>query len=413
MAAAAQPEAEAEEPQDEECPKCPPVGAPAWMATFADMATLLMAFFVLILSFAEFNVPKFKQISGSLSNAFGVQKIVPVVEQPKGTTVLSMDFSPSPAPSVTNEMTQQTTEQQKPEVELQTKTEDSISGADAARDGQSDGTGGQTGDSGAAGSDGEMDAQALAAALQKAIESGEVTIETQGENVVLNFPSEQSDQKDLTSLVQETLQALAEARAASGQADSEVLFGGLEQELAKLAAAAQEAANNQGESETPEQAAERARMESATASAQAATDQLAVALREELAQGLVQLEQRDGKVFVTVGAGGAFPSGSADLTAAASNIMNRIAFATMGSTSEITVSGHTDDVPIGFGALYRDNWDLAAARASSVVQAIQATGLVGADRMRAVSYGETRPVADNAAAEGRELNRRIEIEIDY
>jgi chemotaxis protein MotB len=51
-----------DEEQDEpDCPKCPPPGAPAWMATFADMATLLMAFFVLILSFAEFNVPKFKQ----------------------------------------------------------------------------------------------------------------------------------------------------------------------------------------------------------------------------------------------------------------------------------------------------------------------------------------------------------------
>jgi chemotaxis protein MotB len=55
-----------EEQDEQECPKCPPAGAPAWMATFADMATLLMAFFVLILSFAEFNVPKFKQISGSL-----------------------------------------------------------------------------------------------------------------------------------------------------------------------------------------------------------------------------------------------------------------------------------------------------------------------------------------------------------
>ena len=37
-----------EEEAEEECPKCPPVGAPAWMATFADMATLLMAFFVLL-----------------------------------------------------------------------------------------------------------------------------------------------------------------------------------------------------------------------------------------------------------------------------------------------------------------------------------------------------------------------------
>ena len=43
-------------PKCEECPPCVK-GAPAWMATFADMATLLMAFFVLILSFAEMNVP--------------------------------------------------------------------------------------------------------------------------------------------------------------------------------------------------------------------------------------------------------------------------------------------------------------------------------------------------------------------
>ena len=80
---------------EDDCPKfkrcCKK--APAWMATFADMATLLMAFFVLILSFAEFNgVPKFKQISGSLKNAFGIQRMVPVVEQPKGTTILSLNL---------------------------------------------------------------------------------------------------------------------------------------------------------------------------------------------------------------------------------------------------------------------------------------------------------------------------------
>ena len=119
-----------EEQQEEECPKCPPKGAPAWMATFADMATLLMAFFVLILSFAEFNVPKYKQISGSLKESFGVQKVVPVVEQPKGTTVISLNFSPSPTPSVTETLRQQTTELQQPELELQTKTEDSPEGGE-------------------------------------------------------------------------------------------------------------------------------------------------------------------------------------------------------------------------------------------------------------------------------------------
>jgi chemotaxis protein MotB len=410
---AAAPVEEEDDAPPEECPKCPPVGAPAWMATFADMATLLMAFFVLILSFAEFNVPKFKQISGSLQNAFGVQKVVPVVEQPKGTTILSMEFSPSPSPSVTSEMTQQTTEQQKPEVELQTKTEESIDGDSAEREGKNDGTGGQSGETGQAGSDGEMDARALAAALREAIEAGEVTIETMGQNVVLNFPSAETEQKDLPSLIEQTLAALAEAKAAAGQSEANVLFGGLEQQLAQLAASAREASLAEGEAETPEQAAERNRLEQAAARAEIARDQLQVSLRQELGQGLVEIEQREGKVFVTVGAGGAFPSGSADLTAEAANIMNRIAFAAMRPDSTITVSGHTDNVPIAFGALYRDNWDLAAARASSVVQAIESTGLVAPGRMRAVSLGEAQPVDTNDTAAGRERNRRIEIEIDY
>ncbi|MGA0055094.1 MAG: flagellar motor protein MotB, partial [Steroidobacteraceae bacterium] len=82
-------------PPAKKCPECVP-GAPMWMATFSDMATLLLCFFVLILSFAEMNVPKFKQISGSMQNSFGVQREIPVVEQPKGTTILSLNFSPSP-----------------------------------------------------------------------------------------------------------------------------------------------------------------------------------------------------------------------------------------------------------------------------------------------------------------------------
>ena len=104
------------EEEEHECPECPPKGAPAWMATFADMATLLMAFFVLILSFAEFNVPKFKQISGSMKNAFGIQRVIPVVEPPKGTTILSLNFSPNPTPAVQDNLKQQTTETDQPKL---------------------------------------------------------------------------------------------------------------------------------------------------------------------------------------------------------------------------------------------------------------------------------------------------------
>jgi chemotaxis protein MotB len=401
-----------EEDDDEECPKCPPVGAPAWMATFADMATLLMAFFVLILSFAEFNTPKFKQISGSLNNAFGVQRIVPVVEQPKGTTVISMEFSPSPSPSVTNELTQQTTEQELPEVEVKTKDQDATAGDEKSTDGQSEGQGGEKAESGDQATAGQaMSGDELASALQDAIQSGQVQVEMAGENVVINFPSEDTTQTDLPSLIDETLTALAEARQASGQAEQEVLFGGLEQELAKLATAAKEAAANQGQADTAA-AAEQANAQAAAEAAGVAENQLQAALQSELQQGLVEVERRDGKVVVTVGAGGAFSSGKAEITDQAREIMNRISVVSMGAESSITVSGHTDDVPISNTA-YRDNWDLAAARASSVVQAMQDTGMVSAGRMKAVSYGETQPVASNSTPEGREENRRIVIEIDF
>jgi chemotaxis protein MotB len=362
------------------------------------------------LSFAEFNTPKFKMISGSLKNAFGVQKTVPVVEQPKGTTVISLEFSPSPSPSVTQEMTQETTEVQKPEIEVDSKKEDSVDGDRQDDFGQNQGTG-QAGDMQGERTAAQMDAAELGAALQSAIQDGDVSVEMLGENVVINFPSPDDTEKDLPSLLEETLAALAEARNASGQAESEILLGGLEQQLKELSMAAN--AEGQGPGPSAIKQEQEVREQAVMANATLTENQLAVALQDEIEQGLVTVERRDGSVFVTVGSGGAFPSGSADLTGAATDILSRVAFASMTSNSEVTVTGHTDNVQISDGALYRDNWDLAAARAASVVQSMQSTGLVPAGKLKAVSLGETKPVADNDTAEGREKNRRIEIEISF
>ncbi len=368
------------EEEQEECPKCPPVGAPAWMATFADMATLLMAFFVLILSFAEFNVPKFKQISGSLRNAFGVQKVVPIVEQPKGTTILSLNFSPSPSKSVTNEMTQQTTQVNQPDLEVQNKTKDS------------DG-------------DAEDSADDVIKALEEAIAKGDIEVQTLGEKVIVNFTPTEAEEQDLPQLLQKTLNAVERAKSAAGKSDQEVMFGGLEGTLAQLAQAtaelteqAQEQAENQQKSEDD---------------ATKAADELKIALKQQIDQGLVAVEQDEDKVIVTVGAGGAFASGSADLTPEAIAIMKQIAGVNSENDSEITVSGHTDDVPLIFGSRYRDNWDLAAARSASVVQSLSFDGVIADDRLEAISYGESRPVESNETSAGRSKNRRIEIEINY
>ena len=378
---------EVEEQEEEECPKCPPVGAPAWMATFADMATLLMAFFVLILSFAEFNVPKFKQISGSLKNAFGVQKIVPIVEQPKGTTVLSLNFSPSPSPSVTQDMTQQTTDVTKPDLEVKQRDKDQDGG-------ESDG------------------AEEIVKALEDAIARGDIEVEVLGENVVVNFTPTEAKDEELPNLLQETLEAIDKAKKAAGKAEQEVLFGGLEQKLAQLAAAA-DAAIQSGNAASAEAKAEAEQQKASNENAEIAEDDLKVALRQEIGQGLVSVDRQEDKVIITVGAGGAFPSGSAELTEAARKIMEEIAGVNEAGSGEITVSGHTDDVPLIFGSQFRDNWDLAAARAASVVQALEDTGKVPAGRMQAVSFGESQPVESNDTARGRATNRRIEIEINY
>ena len=380
-------EDEVEEQEEEECPKCPPVGAPAWMATFADMATLLMAFFVLILSFAEFNVPKFKQISGSLKNAFGVQRIIPIVEQPKGTTVLSLNFSPSPSPSVTQDMTQQTTDITKPDLDVKQREKDQDGGESEA-------------------------AEEVVKALEDAIARGDIEVEVLGENVVVNFTPTEAKDDELPNLLQETLEAIEQAKKAAGQADQEVLFGGLEQKLAQLAAAA-EAAIQANSTNAEQQQAEAEEQKQSNEKAEIAEDELKVALRQEIGQGLVAVDRQEDKVIITVGAGGAFPSGSAELTESARKIMEEIAGVNEAGSGEITVSGHTDNVPLIFGSQFRDNWDLAAARASSVVQALEDTGKVPAGRMQAVSFGESQPVATNDTARGRATNRRIEIEINY
>ena len=366
---------------EDDCPKCPPQGAPAWMSTFADMATLLMAFFVLILSFAEFNVPKFKQISGSLKNAFGVQRVLPVVEQPKGTTILSLNFSPSPSPSVQETVRQKTTLEEEPNLDLQTKDKEE---------------------------DFKEDTKELAKAVEEAVARGDIDIQVLGKNVVLNFTPTDAEEKELPQLLQETLNAIEKAKSAAGKSEKDVLVGGIEDKLEQVAKAldtAQEALDKQNK--------EKQEFKDATEKADLTEESLKVALKQEIGQGLVSVEKQEDKVIVTVGAGGAFPSGTAQLTPAARKIMSNIAEINKKGSSTIKVTGHTDNVPLLFGSQYRDNWDLAAARAASVVQQLSSGDNLDPKRMRAISYGETRPVTSNKTAQGREKNRRIEIEINY
>jgi chemotaxis protein MotB len=384
-----------EDEEEEECPKCPPAGAPAWMATFADMATLLMAFFVLILSFAEFNVPKFKQISGSLKNAFGIQRVIPVVEQPKGTTVLSLNFSPSPAPSVTNNLKQQTSEAEQKNLDLKSEIDE--------------------GDSAKSNSKETLEAKELSKEIINEVSSEEVKVETVNDKVLVSINTESKSSEEVSKLIQKTIDAVETARENTGATDTDVLIGGIDKDIKSMASASIENKSlkdqvNQLESKNSE---DEKNTQEKTKKAEFSEDQLRVALKQEIGQGLAEVQREKDRVIVTVGSAGAFNSGSAKLTKQARAIMKKIATVSAKGAGQVNVSGHTDDVPLIFGGQYRDNWDLAAARASSVVQELSKANTIPSEKLKAISFGETKPLEQNDTRQGREKNRRIEIEIKY
>ena len=103
--------------EEQECPACPAI--PGWLATFADLMSLLMCFFVLLLSFSEMDALKFKRLAGELRQAFGVQTVVNVSDPPKGTSVIARHFSPSiPEPTPINEVRQKTSDITKSSLEV-------------------------------------------------------------------------------------------------------------------------------------------------------------------------------------------------------------------------------------------------------------------------------------------------------
>ena len=388
-------EAQVEEVEEEECPKCPPKGAPAWMATFADMATLLMAFFVLILSFAEFNVPKFKQISGSLKNAFGIQRVVPVVEQPKGTTVLSLNFSPSPAPSVTKNLRQQTSDSEQKNLDLKSEIDE--------------------GDSAKSNSKENLDAKKLSKEIIDQIQSDNVTVETINDKVLVSVNTENKSSEEISELIKDTVDAVETARQNTGATDTDVLIGGIDQNIKSMASATIEnqSLKNQVSNLEKQNSESEKVIQEKKQKAEFSEDQLRVALKQEIGKGLAEVQREKDRVVVTVGSAGAFSSGSAKLTKQARAIMQKIAKVSGKGAGQVNVSGHTDDVPLIFGGQFRDNWDLAAARASSVVQELSKAKTIPSEKLKAISFGETKPLEQNDTREGREKNRRIEIEIKY
>ena len=181
--------------QQEECPKCPPEGLPAWMGTFADLMSLLMCFFVLLLAFSEMDVLKFKQIAGSMKYAFGVQNKIEVKDIPKGTSVIAMEFRPGkPEPTPIETIQQQTIEMTQQMLEFQAGDEDDAGGRQKQRGEQRGGQAQQTSSEQASSAaqsaeNAEMEemTKKVAEQLQKQILDGSVELESLGQQLTIRI----------------------------------------------------------------------------------------------------------------------------------------------------------------------------------------------------------------------------------
>ena len=254
-------------------PKKVDTGLPAWVMTFADLMSLLLAFFVLLFSFSELDKQKFKELSGSMKDAFGVQDEVRVRNPPKGISFIAREFSPGrPDPTPFNVVRQQTTDDK-----------------------------------------------------QRMMDVGR---------------KKGGDQQD------------------ADRAD----------ELRKF----------------------RARLET------------------EIDDGLIEIESEDSRIVVRIREKGSFASGTADLEPSVVPIIEHIGELISNLPGQVNVVGHTDSMPIST-ARFRSNWELASARAVSVLHYLMKSTRLPGQRFHVEGYGDTRPIASNDSSEGRALNRRVEV----
>ena len=159
-------------------------GVPAWVMTFADLMTLLMCFFVLLLAFSEMDVAKFKQLSGSMKDAFGVQSEVEVRTIPKGTSLIAQEFSPGkPEPTAMNTVRQFTIDSNQNTLDALERRKKDIE-------------------------DTEEHAKRIRAALRDEIQNGDVAVQTEGAKVIIHILENASFDSGLANVKSQFLPVL-------------------------------------------------------------------------------------------------------------------------------------------------------------------------------------------------------------
>ena len=369
---------EEEEESPEDCPPCKS-GAPAWMATFADMATLLMAFFVLLLSFSDTEVPKFDQINGSIKAAFGIRKIVPTISIPGARSIIVEEFTPAIAQrSIASKQTQfgKNINAENVIVKNNTKSADF---------------------------DIQDELRKVESALADAVLAGEIRVSARDDNIVVEVSTQMSASSGAAANAGQISQRLIDLSVAVLSVQTEVTS-----EI-KVMIMAEPLTTPTG-IESPDQNA--GSMAQDSQRAEDRLSQLRAELNTEIQQGLVEVERQGLAIVIRLANQGSFISGSADLTPSFLPVLTSVGLIVNDSAGLIKVQGHTDNIPIVLSERFVSNWDLSALRAASVAEYFSIQLNVDTERMRVNGFADTVPIDSNATAEGRARNRRIEIIID-
>ena len=133
-------------------------------------------------------------------------------------------------------------------------------------------------------------------------------------------------------------------------------------------------------------------------------------LEKEVSSGQIQITQLREGLRLNLAQDILFRSGSATLEPYGVELLTKVSEQLAKLPQQVEVQGHTDNVPVSKSSRWGTNWELAAARAASVVRLFEKHGVDPA-HLRAVSYGEHAPVDTNDTAEGRARNRRIDIRL--
>ncbi len=355
--------------KEEECPRCDK-GAPAWMATFADMATLLMAFFVLILSFSSVNVPRFEQVAGSLKLAFGIKRVVAKISIPMAETILVSTFTLSEAaPTVLPQPTQSVVDPSRRNVKQ-------MKGLNEAA------------------ADIEAEYQQVLEAMEYEVEQGQVVVSIQGEEIVVEVIEDSADNSDATDsslgnggrISQQTLEIALGVNEVASEITSEIVVKRQNQGLAKAEGLATEAASKY--------------------------EAIRAELSEQIEQGLAEVERDGDSVIIRLGQQDSFSSGSAALQSGFEDTLISVGDALSNTGGQVRVEGHTDNVPVAFSERFRSNWDLSSARSAAVANFLLDNSQLQPGRVTITGLADSEPIADNSTAAGRAQNRRIEVIVD-